>query len=79
MTDSGGLQEQSTALGVPCVTLRENTERPATIEMGTNILAGTRKDLLSMPTRRPSIGKEKASRYLPNGMAGLRREYGRCS
>jgi UDP-N-acetylglucosamine 2-epimerase (non-hydrolysing) len=44
LTDSGGLQEETTALGVPCVTLRENTERPITIEMGTNILAGTRKE-----------------------------------
>ena len=44
MTDSGGLQEETTALGVPCITLRENTERPITIEMGTNILAGTRKE-----------------------------------
>jgi len=34
MTDSGGLQEETTALGVPCVTLRENTERPITIKMG---------------------------------------------
>ncbi len=41
MTDSGGLQEETTALGVPCLTLRENTERPITVEMGTNILAGT--------------------------------------
>ena len=40
MTDSGGLQEETTAMGVPCVTLRENTERPITIEMGTNVLAG---------------------------------------
>ncbi|MFO7760833.1 MAG: UDP-N-acetylglucosamine 2-epimerase (non-hydrolyzing) [Desulfobia sp.] len=40
MTDSGGLQEETTALGVPCLTLRENTERPVTIEMGTNRLAG---------------------------------------
>ena len=44
MTDSGGLQEETTALGVPCVTLRENTERPITIEMGTNVLAGTKKE-----------------------------------
>jgi UDP-N-acetylglucosamine 2-epimerase (non-hydrolysing) len=44
MTDSGGLQEETTALGVPCVTLRDNTERPITIEMGTNILAGTKKE-----------------------------------
>lgn len=43
LTDSGGLQEETTALGVPCVTLRENTERPITIEMGTNVLGGTKK------------------------------------
>jgi UDP-N-acetylglucosamine 2-epimerase (non-hydrolysing) len=41
LTDSGGLQEESTALKVPCLTLRENTERPITIEMGSNSLAGT--------------------------------------
>lgn len=43
LTDSGGLQEETTAMGVPCVTIRENTERPITIKMGTNILAGTTK------------------------------------
>jgi UDP-N-acetylglucosamine 2-epimerase (non-hydrolysing) len=41
LTDSGGLQEETTALGVPCVTLRENTERPITVDEGTNMLAGT--------------------------------------
>jgi UDP-N-acetylglucosamine 2-epimerase (non-hydrolysing) len=41
-TDSGGLQEETTALGVPCFTLRDNTERPITVEEGTNVLAGTR-------------------------------------
>ncbi len=41
LTDSGGLQEETTALKIPCLTLRENTERPITIEMGTNILVGT--------------------------------------
>jgi UDP-N-acetylglucosamine 2-epimerase (non-hydrolysing) len=41
LTDSGGLQEETTVLGIPCVTLRENTERPITIEEGTNHLAGT--------------------------------------
>lgn len=43
LTDSGGLQEETTALGIPCITLRENTERPITIELGTNTLAGTQK------------------------------------
>jgi UDP-N-acetylglucosamine 2-epimerase (non-hydrolysing) len=41
LTDSGGIQEETTALGVPCITLRENTERPITIAQGTNTLAGT--------------------------------------
>jgi UDP-N-acetylglucosamine 2-epimerase (non-hydrolysing) len=41
LTDSGGLQEETTALGIPCLTLRENTERPITIEEGTNVLVGT--------------------------------------
>jgi UDP-N-acetylglucosamine 2-epimerase (non-hydrolysing) len=43
LTDSGGLQEETTALGVPCVTIRENTERPITVSLGTNVLAGTSK------------------------------------
>lgn len=42
LTDSGGLQEESTALGIPCLTLRENTERPITIAEGTNRLVGTK-------------------------------------
>jgi UDP-N-acetylglucosamine 2-epimerase (non-hydrolysing) len=41
LTDSGGLQEETTVLGVPCVTVRENTERPITVEQGTNVVAGT--------------------------------------
>ncbi len=43
LTDSGGMQEETTALGIPCFTIRENTERPITIEEGTNILVGTSK------------------------------------
>ena len=41
LTDSGGIQEETTALGIPCLTLRENTERPVTVELGTNRIAGT--------------------------------------
>ena len=40
MTDSGGLQEETTVVGVPCVTLRNNTERPVTVEQGTNTIVG---------------------------------------
>ena len=43
-TDSGGIQEETTALGIPCMTLRENTERPVTIDEGTNTLAGTTRE-----------------------------------
>jgi UDP-N-acetylglucosamine 2-epimerase (non-hydrolysing) len=44
LTDSGGLQEETTALGIPCLTLRENTERPITIDQGSNILVGIKKE-----------------------------------
>jgi UDP-N-acetylglucosamine 2-epimerase (non-hydrolysing) len=43
LTDSGGIQEETTCLGVPCVTIRENTERPITLTEGTNVLAGLTK------------------------------------
>ena len=43
LTDSGGLQEETTILGVPCLTLRHNTERPVTVTHGTNIIVGTDK------------------------------------
>ena len=59
MTDSGGLQEETTGLGVPCITLRENTERPVTIDMGTNILGGnTRARILEayrLSTLKPKV------------------------
>lgn len=43
LTDSGGIQEETTVLGVPCITLRENTERPVTVSEGTNVIVGTSK------------------------------------
>jgi UDP-N-acetylglucosamine 2-epimerase (non-hydrolysing) len=46
ITDSGGIQEETTALGVPCLTMRENTERPITVEQGTNVLVGRERALV---------------------------------
>lgn len=46
LTDSGGLQEETTVLGIPCLTLRHNTERPITVEMGTNVLVGTDPEMI---------------------------------
>jgi UDP-N-acetylglucosamine 2-epimerase (non-hydrolysing) len=46
LTDSGGVQEETCILGVPCVTLRDNTERPETIEIGSNMLAGTEPEMI---------------------------------
>jgi UDP-N-acetylglucosamine 2-epimerase (non-hydrolysing) len=51
VTDSGGVQEETTCLGIPCVTVRENTERPATIEHGTNILAGVKEGAIRRAIR----------------------------
>ena len=44
LTDSGGVQEETTVLGVPCLTLRQNTERPATVRQGTNRVVGTEEE-----------------------------------
>jgi UDP-N-acetylglucosamine 2-epimerase (non-hydrolysing) len=52
LTDSGGLQEETTILGVPCLTLRHNTERPVTITQGTNNLVGTDKERILEAFRR---------------------------
>ncbi len=57
MTDSGGIQEETTYLKVPCLTLRENTERPITVEIGTNILVGTEPERISVYMRRALEGK----------------------
>ena len=46
LTDSGGLQEETTALGIPCITLRENTERPITVTEGTNVIVGNDTDAI---------------------------------
>ncbi len=51
MTDSGGVQEETTVLGVPCITLRPNTERPVTVTKGTNRVAGTSRDAIVQAAR----------------------------
>ena len=62
MTDSGGIQEETTALGVPCLTLRENTERPVTVEVGTNQLVGTDPAKAIAAAREVLAGRGKAGR-----------------
>jgi UDP-N-acetylglucosamine 2-epimerase (non-hydrolysing) len=65
LTDSGGIQEETTALGVPCLTLRENTERPITISEGTNHLVGTDPKKIISAAREILSGKSKAGRIPP--------------
>ena len=74
VTDSGGLQEESTALGVPCLTMRENTERPITVEMGTSTLVGNSADQLNMYLQQVVSGtyKEGRSPELWDGRAAER-------
>jgi UDP-N-acetylglucosamine 2-epimerase (non-hydrolysing) len=65
LTDSGGIQEETTALGVPCLTLRENTERPVTISEGTNLLVGTDPTRIIAAAQDVLAGKGKSGRIPP--------------
>ena len=62
LTDSGGLQEETTALGVPCLTLRENTERPITVEQGTNTLVGRDREAILAAVQEILAGRGKRGR-----------------
>lgn len=62
LTDSGGLQEETTALGVACLTMRENTERPITVEQGTNILVGTDRMAILRGVQEILAGRGKRGR-----------------
>ncbi len=62
LTDSGGIQEETTALGVPCLTIRENTERPITVEEGTNVLVGLDKTRIVDECERILRGESKTGR-----------------
>jgi UDP-N-acetylglucosamine 2-epimerase (non-hydrolysing) len=73
VTDSGGIQEETTCLGIPCVTVRENTERPITVEMGTNVLAGTNREAIKDAIRRQT--RKQISGAIPDkwdGRAAIR-------
>jgi len=65
ITDSGGIQEETTYLGVPCLTLRSNTERPVTVSMGTNVLVGQDLELLNSELARILEGKAKKGSIPP--------------
>jgi UDP-N-acetylglucosamine 2-epimerase (non-hydrolysing) len=62
ITDSGGVQEETTALGVPCLTMRENTERPVTVEQGTNTLVGRDRTLILQCMHKILVGGGKRGR-----------------
>ena len=72
MTDSGGLQEESCFLQVPCVTLRENTERPETLEIGHNVLAGTDPARIEEAVRRQLASKRSWPNPYGDGTTGKR-------
>jgi UDP-N-acetylglucosamine 2-epimerase (non-hydrolysing) len=71
LTDSGGIQEETTVLQIPCLTLRDNTERPATVDEGTNMLAGTqRASILKAWTKLSALGLGKRPGRIPRGWDG---------
>jgi len=74
ITDSGGIQEETTYLGIPCLTLRENTERPVTVSLGTNVLVGRDPDKLRSEVSRILAGQAKKGTIPPlwDGHAGER-------
>lgn len=74
LTDSGGLQEETTALGVPCITIRDNTERPITVHEGSNVLAGTDPARIIAEVRKVLRGEGKQGRrpHLWDGKAAER-------
>jgi len=65
ITDSGGIQEETTFLGIPCLTLRENTERPVTVSLGTNVLVGRDISRLKTEFRRVLAGETRKTSPVP--------------
>jgi UDP-N-acetylglucosamine 2-epimerase (non-hydrolysing) len=69
VTDSGGVQEETTCIRIPCVTVRENTERPVTVENGTNVIAGTSKESIRHAIRQ-QIARKNFPQSLPANWDG---------
>src|SRR2546428_6840825 len=65
LTDSGGIQEETTVLGIPCLTLRENTERPITVEMGTNTIVGSDPEKITTAAFAALDGSRSSSHRVP--------------
>ena len=72
LTDSGGVQEETCVFGVPCVTLRDNTERPETLEVGSNILAGTDSDKILECTKMMTAQRNSWKNPFGDGNTGRR-------
>ncbi len=70
LTDSGGLQEETTVLGIPCITLRENTERPVTVSCGTNVIVGTDAEKIISESLKALEGRAKKGQ-VPEKWDGL--------
>ena len=90
LTDSGGIQEETTCLGVPCVTIRENTERPVTVKHGTNVIAGTSSSGIRKAIARQMARKVKpcvpekwdgkaAQRIIPILISSARKQFAACA
>jgi len=62
LTDSGGIQEETTYLGIPCITMRENTERPVTVDIGTNVIVGSNTNLIVTEVEKILQGKQKTGK-----------------
>lgn len=62
LTDSGGIQEETTYLGIPCITMRENTERPITVDIGTNVIVGSDTNLIITEVEKILQGKQKTGK-----------------
>jgi len=72
MTDSGGIQEETSFLGTPCITLRNETERPVTVHLGTNVIGGNKKETILDAYKKQDFKRKKVSIPLWDGKTAHR-------